>query len=313
MDFLKSSKPYWNLCCDKFHAAYAKARNAEGFRDMFYNFYDRKRLDFTREVVEDGEINDEWLKNKEVLPIPGSSTNRKKKRNDDEFGFSLRSISCRGEIVYFDETNEKIRNVCVPISEAYLSACKIYAEGAKNGEYSPLPAQLLYNLYNVILEVCDEEDQEVMASNVKSLKEIMDSLTSDDSVEEGEGSTLNPIKGVMKKLVDTLGGGGDASKLLEGDGINKMVSSLFSDDISSKIKNVWTNFTDKVKPDETSDIGTLISNVSDAMKDESLQNCIKETIASVASATGFSPFELSKEEKAAVAPSNDVSAPTDQE
>jgi hypothetical protein len=314
MDFLKSSKPYWNLCCDKFHAAYAKARNPEGFRDMFYNFYDKKRVEFTQEIVEDGEINDEWMKNKEVLPIPGASTNRKKKRSDDEFGFSLKSISCRGEIIYFDETNDKIRNVCIPIGEAYLSACKIYVDGAKNGEYSPLPAQLLFQLYSLIAEVCDVEDQEIMTTNVKSLKEIVDSLTSDESVNNGEGSTLEPIKGMMQKLMGTMGaGGGDAAKLLEGGGIEKMVSSLFSEEVSGKIKNVWTNFTDKVKPGETTDIGTLISNVSDAMKDEGLQNSIKETIASVASATGFSPFEISKEDKEKISPSSETVAPTDQE
>lgn len=125
MDFLKSSKPYWNLCCDKFNAAYAKARNPEGFRDMFYNYYDKNRDKFVSEVVEDGEINDEWLKNKEVLPLPNAnSSGKKKKRSDDEFGFSLRSISCRGEIIYFDETNDKIRNVCIPVGEAYLASCR---------------------------------------------------------------------------------------------------------------------------------------------------------------------------------------------
>jgi hypothetical protein len=126
MDFLKTSKPYWNLCCDKFHAAYVKARNPDGFRDMFYNFYDKNRDRFVEDVVCDGEINDEWLKNKEVK----TGTSSKKKKSADEFGFSLKSIACRGEIIYFDESNEKIRNVSIPITEAYLAACKIYVDGA---------------------------------------------------------------------------------------------------------------------------------------------------------------------------------------
>ena len=317
MDFLKSSKPYWNLCCDKFNAAYAKARNPEGFRDMFYNYYDKNRVKFITEVVEDGEINDEWLKNKEVLPLPNTASGaKKKKRSDDEFGFSLRSISCRGEIIYFDETNDKIRNVCIPIGEAYLASCKIYVDGAKNGEYSPLPAQILFHLYSVISEVCDEEDQTVMTSNVKALKEIVDSLTSDDSADNGEGTTLDPIKGVMKKLMGTFGNsGGDMSKLLEGEGLTKMVSSLFNDEVSGKIKNVWNTFTDKVKVEDTQDIGALINNVSEAMKDQTLQNTLKETIASVASATGLGAgaFNLSAEEKEQMAPSADVSAPDGQE
>jgi hypothetical protein len=168
----------------------------------------------------------------------------------------------------------------------------------------------------VIAEVCDEEDQTVMITNVKSLKEIVDSLTSDDSVDSGEGTTLDPIKGVMKKLMGTFGNsGGEMGKLLEGDGLTKMVSSLFNDDVSGKIKNVWNTFTDKVKVEDTQDIGALINNVSEAMKDKNLQNTLKETIASVASATGFGAgaFNLSPEEQSQMAPSDDVSAPTEQE
>lgn len=313
MDFLKTSKPYWSLCCDKFHAAYSKARNPEGFRDMFYNFYDNHREKFTEEVVNEGEINDEWLKNKEVLPLPGDKGSRKKK--SDDFGFSLRSISCRGEIIYFDERNEKIRNVSIPITEAYLAACKIYVDGAKEGEYSPLPAQLLYHLFSIIYHVCDTEDQEVMKTNVDSLKEIVDSLSSEDESGSGEGSTLEPIKGMMKSLAGKLGLSGDASKLMEGDGIQKAISGIFSEDVTSKMKSMWSNFSDKVKIEETKDIGALISNIGDAIKDPSLQSSLQEGISTLASAVGIGKgaFDLTKEEQEKVAPSSEVSAPTEQE
>jgi hypothetical protein len=313
LDFMKTSKPYWNLCCDKFHAAYVKARNPEGFRDMFYNFYDKNRELFTEDVVSDGEINDEWLKNKEVLPLPGSSTKTKKKSSDD-FGFSLKSISCRGEIIYFDASNEKIRNVSIPITEAYLSACKIYVEGAKNGEYSPLPAQLLYYLFQIIYHVCDTEDQNVMKSNVISLKEIVDSLTSEDDIATGEGATLDPIKGMMKTLANKFGLNGDSSKLMEGDGIQKAISGIFSDEVTGKMKNMWNTFQEKVKIDESKDIGALISNIGDAIKDPSLQSSLQEGISTIASAVGMSPsFDLSESDKAKVAPSSESSAPDGQE
>lgn len=313
IDFLKTSKPYWNLCCDKFHAAYVKARNPDGFRDMFYNFYDAHRERFTEEIVNDGEINDEWLKNKEVLPLPGSSASRKKK--SDEFGFSLKSISCRGEVIYFDEKNEKIRNVSIPITEAYLSACKIYVDGAKEGEYSPLPAQLLYYLFCIIYHVCDTEDQEIMKSNVESLKEIVSSLTSEDTGASGEGSTLEPIRGMMKTLVNKLGISGDATKLMEGEGLQKAISGIFSDDVTSKMKSMWNTFSEKVKVDETKDIGSLISTIGEAIKDPTLQSSLQEGITSIASAVGVGAgaFELSKEEQAQVAPSSESSAPTEQE
>ena len=313
VDFLKSSKPYWNLCCDKFHAAYIKARNPEGFRDMFYNFYDKHNEKFTEDVVSDGEINDEWLKSKEVLPLPGASAGAKKKKSADEFGFSLKSISCRGEIIYFDETNEKIRNVSIPITEAYLAACKIYVDGAKSGEYSPLPAQLLCYLYQIMYHVCDTADQETMQKNVDSLREIVESLTSEDGA-SGEGATLEPIKGMMKTLANKFGVSGDASKFLEGDGIQKAISGIFSEDVTSKMKNMWSTFQDKVKIDDSKDIGALISNIGEAIKDPSLQNSLQEGISTIASAVGMGPsFELSAAEKEKVAPSSESAAPGNQE
>jgi hypothetical protein len=313
MDFMKTSKPYWNLCCDKFHAAYIKARNPEGFRDMFYSFFDSHRDQFTEDVVSEGEINDEWLKNKEVLPLPGGGAGKKKK-SADEFGFSLKSISCRGEIIYFDASNEKIRNVSIPITEAYLAACKIYVDGAKSGEYSPLPAQLLFNLFLVMYHVCDTEDQETMKANCHSLKEIVDSLTSEDEVNDGTGSTLEPIKGMMKTLADKFGLSGEAGKLMEGDGIQKAISGIFSEEVTGKMKNMWSTFQEKVKIEETKDIGALISNIGEAIKDPSLQSSLQEGISTIASAVGMTPsFELSEADKAKVAPSAESSAPTDQE
>jgi hypothetical protein len=314
MDFLKTSKPYWNLCCDKFHAAYVKARNPEGFRDMFYNFYDKNRERFIEDVVSDGEINDEWLKNKEVLPVRGSAGSKKKK-SADEFGFSLKSIACRGEIIYFDESNEKIRNVSIPITEAYLAACKIYVDGAKTGEYSPLPAQLLYNLYQIMYHVCDTDDQDTMRSNVSSLKEIVDSLTSEDGADSDEGATLEPIKGMMKTLANKFGMGGDASKFLEGDGIQKAISGIFSEEVTGKMKNMWSTFQDKVKIDESKDIGALISNIGEAIKDPSLQSTLQEGITSIASAVGMptGAFDISAEDQAKVTPSSESSAPDNQE
>jgi len=129
-DFLKSSKPYWHLCTEKFHAAYIKAKNPDGFRDMFLNFFGKNEDNFIDDVVADEEINDEWLKCKDVITI---NNKNKKKKNSDEFSFSLRNINCRGHVIYFDENNEKIRNVCIPIGEAYIAAVKIYTDGAKKG------------------------------------------------------------------------------------------------------------------------------------------------------------------------------------
>jgi hypothetical protein len=154
-----------------------------------------------------------------------------------------------------------------------------------------------------------------MKSNVASLKEIVDSLTSEEET-SGEGATLDPIKGMMKTLASKFGlNGGEAGKLMEGDGIQKAISGIFSDEVTGKMKNMWSTFQDKVKIDETKDIGALISNIGEAIKDPSIQSTIQEGITTIATAVGMpsGAFDLSASDQAKVTPSAEVSAPGGQE
>ncbi len=297
VSYMSAGKPYWHLCVEKFHAAYIKAKNPDGFREMFLSFLTKNLDKFTEDVVdEDGDINDEWLKNKEVL----SKSSKKKKT--DEYSFSLKNINCRGEIIYFDESNEKIRNVSIPITEAYLAACKIYADGAKNGQYSPLPAQLLHALFWVMSQVCEEENRDDILKNLKALKDVIDSLTDGDDQDPGIGSTLDPISGMMKTLASKFGLGGEGGFDLGS--IEKKVSGLFSDDVTGDIKSVFNKFTEKVKMDGSNDITSIISNVSDAMKDTDLQESLKSTLSNVAAKVGFGDIKFSEEEKQKINPTS---------
>ena len=299
MDFMKSSKPYWHICIEKFHAAYIKAKNPEGFRDMFASYFTKNLDKFKDDVIDDdGDINDEWLKNKDILV----SKANKKKKTIDESSFSLRNINCRGEVIYFDESNEKIKNVSIPVSEAYLAACKIYSDGAKNGEYSPLPAQLLVALFTLMSEVCDEKYKKQMEDNVKSLKDVVDQLTNGEETNNGMGSTLNGISGLLEQAKKKLGI--DLNNL-DTNNIEKTVSGLFNDDITNKAKSIWDKFNSKVNAADAKDIGSIISSVSDAMKDGELQAELQSTLAEVASKVGFGGgITISKDDQAKITPEN---------
>jgi hypothetical protein len=102
---------------------------------------------------------------------------------------------------------------------------------------------------------------------------------------------------------------------MEGDGIQKAISGFFSDEVTGKMKGMWDVFQDKVKIDDTKDIGALISNIGEAIKDPSLQSTLQEGIATIASAVGMptGTFDLSAEDQAKVAPSSESAAPVDQE
>jgi hypothetical protein len=299
-DFLKSSKPYWHLCTEKFHAAYIKAKNPDGFRDMFLEFFSKNTDKFVDDVVCDDEINDEWLKNKDVITVNKKS----KKKTSDEFSFSLRNINCRGHVIYFDETNEKIRNVCIPIGEAYIAAVKIYTDGAKKGEYSPLPAQLLVALFTVMSHVVeDEDDKSSVESNVKALKDIVEQLTEGNEEDDGVGDTLNPLSNVMKTIAKKFNLGSEGN--FDMSSIEKMTSNLFNTDTMDKAKGIFNKFQEKANIKEGADIGSIISGVSEALKSDDLQNEIKGALAEVASKVGFSIPEFNETEKSAINGSND--------
>jgi hypothetical protein len=267
---------------------------------MFLNFLNKHKDEFTSEVVdeESGDLNDNWIKNKEVL---NQDKKKGKKKSGDDVSFSLRNINCRGEVIYFDESNEKIRNVCIPISEAYLAAVKIYIDGSKKGEYSPLPAQFLVALWSVMSHIAeDEEDKEAINSNIKSLKEIVDQLTNGDESDDETGDTLNPLTGIMNKFAKKFGLGGENGMDLAS--IEKTVSGLFNgeNNIADKAKTIFSKFSEKANIKEGADLSTIISNVSEAMKDGDIQNEIKGALAEVASKVGFSIPEFNESEKAEI-------------
>jgi len=308
IDFMKTSKPYWHICTEKFHAAYIKAKNPDGFRDMFLNFFNKHEDKFTDDVVdEDGDINDEWLKNKEVL------SSKKNKKKSDDMGFSLRNINCRGEVIYFDESNDKIRNVCIPISEAYLQACSLYATKAKEGEYITLPAQLLHSLFTVMSFVVeDEDDKESIESNIKSLKEILEQLGENDDEDDGTGDTLTPLNGLFKNLAKKFNLGGDGK--LDTSSIEKTVSNLLDSqsDMVNKAKKIFNTFSEKANIKEGADISSIITGVSEGLKDESLQKEIREALVDVASKVGFSVPDFNETEKSQINGSTEAEA-TEQE
>lgn len=302
-DFLKSSKPYWHLCTEKFHAAYIKAKNPDGFRDMFLDFFNKNTDKFVDDVVCEDEINDEWLKNKDVITV----NKKNKKKTSDEFSFSLRNINCRGHVIYFDETNEKIRNVCIPIGEAYIAAVKVYTDGAKKGEYSPLPAQLLVSLFTVMGHVVDDEDDKSsIGNNIKSLKDIVEQLTEGNEEDDGVGDTLNPLSNVMKTLAKKFNLGSEGN--FDMSSIEKMTSNLFNTDTMDKAKGIFNKFQEKANIKEGADIGSIISGVSEALKSDDLQNEIKGALAEVASKVGFNIPEFNDTEKSAINGSNPEAA-----
>jgi hypothetical protein len=115
------------------------------------------------------------------------------------------------------------------------------------------------------------------------------------------GSTLNPITDVIKNFASKFGLNDENGNMNMGN-IEKTVSNLFSDDVTSKVKNIFTTFSDKVKVDGNADIGTIMANVTEAMKDPELQATLKDTISDVAAKVGFGEIKISEEDKQKIVP-----------
>jgi uncharacterized protein YjgD (DUF1641 family) len=284
MNFARS-EPYWVICLGKFHAAYLKANSPDGFKPMFRTFYEAQRESFKEYIIEDKHVYDEWLKVKETLPGPGkakssnrrsSKSNRARKSNDDDCSWTP-SATCKGHVVYFNTENEKLRAVSIPLTEAYLQACKHYSELSKEkGVCSPLPATILYSLYTAISYVKDPEDQDVFDENISNLRDIVESLTPEDS--GTEGSTLDPLKGMMKALAKNSGfssvNGADESQ------INNVLGSLFNSETSSKITNVVKTVTEQISTTNSNNVSDVIGQIGSLLQNPTLSDMVKDTVES---------------------------------
>lgn len=274
--------PYWVICLGKFHAAYLKANNPDGFKPMFRQFYETHRNSIMEQIIEDNQVYDDWIKTKEVFPAPGKSiqksgkNHRSRKHNDDTASWNPHA-SCKGLVIYFDSHNEKLRAVSIPLSEAYLQACKHYAELSKDkGVCSPFPATILYSFYAAMSAVCDPTDLEILTENVESLKDVVDSLTPEST--GTEGSTLEPLKDMMKALAKSSGipgmNAGDDSQ------INSALGTLFSAETSDKISNVVRSVTEQISTKGGDNVGDVVSQIGQLLQNPTLTDMVKDTVDS---------------------------------
>jgi hypothetical protein len=276
------AEPYWVICLGKFHAAYLKANHPDGFRPMFRKFYDTHRENIKAQIIEDDQVYDDWIKTKVVVHNSIKSTSksgknhRSRKHTEDSSSWNPH-VSCKGLVIYFDPNNDKLRAVSIPLSEAYLQACKYYAELSKDkGVCSPLPATILYSFYAAMSQVCDPQDLEALTANVESLKDVVDSLTPEST--GTEGSTLEPLKDMMKALAKNSGipgmNQGDDSQ------INSALGTLFSAETSDKISNVVRSVTEQISTKSGDNVGDVVSQIGQLLQNPTLTDMVKDTVES---------------------------------
>jgi len=277
------TQPYWVVCTEKFHSLYLKVNKPESFIPMFKKFFDTYKKDIIDVIIEDGRVYDEWIKVKDVLPSPKNpepaSSDKKKRRTgkvshmDGTISWSA-NATCSGIVLYYGE-DPKFRAINIPISEAYIEACKHYDKSFKEKkEHSPLPATILLCLYACAYHVASKEDAELIQENLISLKEVVDSLVPEDN---GEGNTLNPIKEIMKTfakqtgMASALGGMGDGK-------MNEAFNTLFNPETTEKIGNVIKAVNEQMKDTKTDNIGDVLTKVGSVLTSPDIKQQISDTV-----------------------------------
>lgn len=254
--------PYWVECLDKFRGLLAKLDNDSTlFTDCVEAFYNQHRLSLIAPILEGDEVNDDWLKLDCPLPLPWETsalTGPTKTKKKGKTGWSA-STACDGIVVYYDTTSKKRAaslEVCIPLTEGYVSACNKFSEMSKKKAKCHLPAAILYYTYALSYHVCKSEAEKLMLQdNAEQMKAVMEA-----------------IKPVGKSALHSAASNVTSSGSSPMDMISNMFSGLGKDGF---------------------DIGKLVSNIIPLDKQAEIGEAFKQTATSVQAEMGDKP-DLSK-------------------
>ena len=276
----------WIIWTNKFTNLYNKAKNPEHFIEVFNKFFYENDETIGNKIFEeneDGEIkvNDEWLK------INGTIQKKTKE-------WTPSNSKCKGKIIYFKKEDEKFNAICIPVSEIYNCAIKLYKEkGDKDSYCKTYPAKFLYIFYSIYLFSLPKANKyyKIIENNAKEIFEHLEIIT---PVKNNDNMSSNVGGGVSKIIQGVLSAAG-----INNNFNSKTIDSLLSkagdeqniNKIGSVLKEVVTvfNSSSTTTPDGIIDgIGKVIK--SDIVKESiaDITNFAKTEMGSTETSTGTS-------------------------
>ena len=182
-----ANQQFWFICMCKFSVIYSQSDNQQAFIDIFLKFYKKNIEFFTQKLFVENEndeldVNDDWLllKNKE----------KKTKK------WSPSMSTCKGQVIYFDEQNVKLKAIIIPISELYDAAIKLYKEkGDSNPICKTYQIKVLDAFFSIFSSIVTDND--VLNTNLTELKEHIEIITPTKSTESNMGGIGKLISGVL--------------------------------------------------------------------------------------------------------------------
>ena len=218
-------KPSWLSQTERFESFFSQlcedSSAVDNFRDKFIvPLFKSNELAVTGKIINDSDvIQDEFIKVK-----------------DDE-QLRLRKTP-RGLFLHSDE-GAALKSLYLPISEAYTSAVEMSMKHKQRNVM--LPVKILLGFYSMIfysLKDCPEQashdDVESVRSNIKILKEYMDSLDEKDEPEDKEEGPMGMIKNLLGNV--------------NFDQIGEMMNKVTSDETASaEFKQVFDKMTQGIQ------------------------------------------------------------------
>ena len=296
---VNSQSPFWSACIDKIFASFIglKSSDTSCLTRMFIKFYAKYRENLIEPIFddEDDSPNDDWIKVNEILPGPGvkisKKTKKTKKMKNDFLRWSSK-VYCTGIVIYSDEEDPSNYQVSIPLSEMYITACKIFAkERNEKRTISPLPGKVLYGLYSCIHRSLIEGDLSEKArqsiapdllkieANIKELKAFVEQ---NSPKQEAPTATGNMIDNLIDKFTKFSGISVDRDKissLISNVTQNKDVKQI-GETVKKLVDTVDTTVKNGTGTDDKSKVQNIISAVAGSLQTKEVSEMITDTALS---------------------------------
>ena len=247
----------FGTCINKFTQTYNKVDNTELFTDVFLKFFKNNSSDISKIISTD--------------TIDKVSLTKKVKKEDKKSGWSVPKLE--GYVIYLSEEDEKLKNVCIPITEIYQASLRLHMSDKDDIKYASYPPKILYHLYSIFLAILPSSIKEYknIESNIKILSDIVEEVGSnvDDKVEPKSTGNMKDITKALKEVMRKSGVNlpGDAKQL------DEAMERLVGEDSLNKIGKIVGEIGIDNKNE---DLGSALSKIGTALQSESVKKTISE-------------------------------------
>lgn len=265
--------PRFITSCSKFLNTYNKVKDesesVENLKSRFYNVFRAHKSEILDDIFdENGTLNDDWLRDDS---LPDEKSSRKKKNR-----ISTEDIRYRGVVVYIDEDNMMLRNICIPLHEIYSETERIYQNLKKNKELCLLPHQfiqaILYCFYFCISE--DKFDARIkIMNNIQKLQQFISAGSSEEA--ESNGTVFGNLEKVISKFTN-----GD--KKIDTSKLTSIVDGVIAPENKEKLSQAFSAVTQKVQ-----EKGDLIEGLKESMDTPEMGELFNKGKQLLSSATSF--------------------------